>query len=440
MAEAAAIRARAVPRTRVSTAEQVFAILSLIVLAGGVFPLIQKDSSGDTSTLSLAALAICCVAAATLLHSRGGGIFGAASQLDIAVPLLLGIIALSVFWSDQPTVTARRVFAVLLYTLFGLYLLDRFPLREQPWLLARACAVAAVASIIVAILPPKYGVLPGSGGEWRGIFVQKNVLGRAMAVGVLAAVFSTLMAARQPQRRWVSLAMAAICGLVLLKSSSVFAVVSMVTIVAPIALLLVLRSRFPFRQCLVVVLFVICGTGIVYVIRDWSSLLATVGKDSGLTGRVQLWSSCWHALMQRPLFGYGYGAFWHGWSPPSTQVLLDNPWGPPNAHNGALDLALGIGVVGAALWVVVLAGSIWRAVRGLIRHPNATSLWPLGLPLLVLSYNVTEVTTTSNGFFWALLVAVSTALCMTAREEAARRVVAGRPVLRPATSTELHPV
>ena len=120
-------------------------------------------------------------------------------------------------------------------------------------------------------------------------------------------------------------------------------------------------------------------------------------------------------------------------------MYLDNPWGPPNAHNGPLDLALGIGVVGAGLWVLVLAGCIWRAVRSLGGDRSTATLWLLGLPLLTVSYNITEVTTTANGLFWALLVAVSTSLCVASRERAATSVWAGQKRLRLTATREPHP-
>jgi len=257
-----------------------------------------------------------------------------------------------------------------------------------------------------------------------------------MAVGVLAAVFSAILSAHRRRR---SAALAVLCGLVLLQSSSVFAIASMVTVVVPILLLLLLRTRYPIRHALVVVALVTFGGAMAFVASHWDASLAAVGRDSGLTGRVQLWSSCWDAVVHRPLFGYGYGAFWHGWSSPSTQVYLDNPWGPPNAHNGPLDLALGIGVVGAGLWVLVIGGCIWRAVRSLAADRRTATLWLLGLPLLTVSYNITEVTTTANGLFWALLVAVSTSLCVSARERAATSVWAGQRLLGLTPAREPRP-
>jgi exopolysaccharide production protein ExoQ len=395
-------------------AEQVFGILALLLLAGGAFPLLRTDAAGDASAISLITTAVVCLAAGAVLQARQGGVIRLLRQLDPVVLSLLVLIGASLIWSVDPALTGRRALAVLLYTVFGLYIVDRYPLGEQPWLIARVVGVAAIASVLVALLAPKYGVLPGKGTDWRGIFAQKNVLGRMMALGIFSSALAAALAESR-RRRSASLVIMAICALVLIKASSVFAEVSLLVICLPVIVLWLLRQRFPARQALVVVAVVTAIVGVVMAIefRDW--LLASAGRDSGLTGRVQLWSSCWHALQSRPWFGYGYGAFWHGWNAPSTQVLLENPWGPPHAHNGPLDLALGIGVIGSALWLAALVGSLVRGVSILARNRTLGSIWAISFPLFVLAYNVTEVTTTGNAFFWLIFVAISTSLYVAAR-------------------------
>jgi O-antigen ligase len=383
------------------------------------------DANGDSSPVTYAAATVLCTVAFVLLYARGVSIPKLVAKLDPVVLLLLCMILLSVFWSVDPTLTLRRIAAVLLYSVFGLYLFERFPLREQPWLVARALGIAAVASIVLALLAPRYGRMPGDPSQWRGIFTQKNVLGRAMAVSILAAVLAALLAPAG-RRRGISLLIALVSLVVLFRSASVFAIVSLLVIAVPVLTFVLVRTRFPARQGLTVVVLAVAVTLLALTFQHRYQLLAAAGRDSGLTGRVPLWTSCWHALTQRPWFGYGYGAFWHGWSAPSTQVFLENPWRPPHAHNGPLDLALGIGVVGSAIWVLAVAQALLRSMRALTATRAPEAVWPFGLLLIVVAFNVTEVTTTANAFFWAFFVAITTHLALASRAVEPVLVARGR--------------
>jgi exopolysaccharide production protein ExoQ len=152
-----------------------------------------------------------------------------------------------------------------------------------------------------------------------------------------------------------------------------------------------------------------CGVAVVAVLAVLALrpelFLQQLGRDSTLTGRTQLWHASLEAIRHRPLLGYGYGGFWNGWSAPSTEVWLRNPWGPPNAHNGILDVALNLGAVGTALWLSSLYLFARRGYLWLRLGARPAHTWPLLLLLFVLVYNVTEATTLQNPFFWCLLVA-----------------------------------
>lgn len=410
--------------------EQLFVMAGLLVFTGAGLPLLRADGTGENSTIGIVATGMFCLGALALLRVRGVGLGDLLRRVDPLVKLVLLVVSASTLWSVDPQLTVRRAVAVLLYTIFGLYLATRFPLREQPWLIARTLGVAALASLLLAVLVPRYGLMPGDNGQWRGIYLQKNVLGRVMAVAVLAAVLAALCAPKGRRRR-LSLGIGALASLVLLRSASVFAVVALGVTAAPVLTLLVLRTRFPIRQGLVVLAWSGLVVGALVAARHSGTLLEAAGRDSNLTGRVPLWISAFHALMDRPLQGYGYGAFWHGWGAPSTEVFLENPWRPPHAHNGPLDLALGVGVIGAGIWVAAVLRCLVRSFGLLVRTREVESVWAFGLTLIIVAYNVTEVTSTGSAFFWALFVAVSTWVHERYRETRPTPLAARRARLTP---------
>jgi O-antigen ligase len=92
-----------------------------------------------------------------------------------------------------------------------------------------------------------------------------------------------------------------------------------------------------------------------------STLLLGRDTDVGsLDGRDQLWAALAPYLQERPLTGFGYGAFW---TPQRiTDISASQGWGVGEAHSSYLELLLALGVPGALLLAAALL-SIWLASR-----------------------------------------------------------------------------
>jgi exopolysaccharide production protein ExoQ len=73
-------------------------------------------------------------------------------------------------------------------------------------------------------------------------------------------------------------------------------------------------------------------------------------------GRAQIWDICLGYAAQRPLFGYGYRAFW---TPDHiTDISEAVEWGLQSAHNAFLDIALELGIIGLAGSVALLVAAL----------------------------------------------------------------------------------
>jgi exopolysaccharide production protein ExoQ len=381
----------------------------LLLLAGGLVPLAirARGGGGDGSSLSIMMQGAGCLLASLRLAHSPGGLRRAVERLDPVVLALLALLVASTAWSVDPMLTARRAAAVVAASLFGLYLADRWKVDEQMWLVLRVLTVAAVASAVMVLVLPSYG-LADDGASWRGIFLTKNVLGRVMALGVVAGALCAVITSWPLARRRQASVCAVVCGLVMLQAGSVFATATVAAVLILVAAsLIVLRASYPWRQAVGSLLFVGLGGGLVAAVLGREQLFDLVGRDANLTGRLPLWSSVWPAITDRPWLGHGWGAFWQGWEQPSTQAFLRNPWGPPHSHNGLLELLLAVGIVGAALWLLALLSCLLRALRQARDDRAGSSIWPIALVLMVLAFNLTEVTTMGNAFFWSLFVAAS---------------------------------
>jgi O-antigen ligase len=78
------------------------------------------------------------------------------------------------------------------------------------------------------------------------------------------------------------------------------------------------------------------------------------GSGSGLTGRTAYWHRGIETLMKQPLIGYGF----------RTRSSVDEP--DPllaSAHSGYINFALDLGLVGAALFILVFVNSLVMRFR-----------------------------------------------------------------------------
>jgi O-antigen ligase len=110
------------------------------------------------------------------------------------------------------------------------------------------------------------------------------------------------------------------------------------------------------------------------------NLIDWILPDPTFTGRTEIWEFVIDRIAQRPIAGYGYAAFW---STPEVVygVGANTGWATVagHAHNGYLDLALTIGIAGAALvtlWLVVLP------LIDFYRSPHEPSVAPLKMLFL----------------------------------------------------------
>lgn len=86
--------------------------------------------------------------------------------------------------------------------------------------------------------------------------------------------------------------------------------------------------------------------------------LGRAESAEGISGRSQLWEDLAPYIARRPLIGYGYDSFW---TPAHLVEIGGDNWGAPDAHNTYINLTLGIGLVGAGAFVLVMLSGICRA-------------------------------------------------------------------------------
>lgn len=341
--------------------------------------------------------------------------------LPAATPALLlaGWVLCSTFWSADPLLTARRAPEFVLAGLFGVYLTVRFPMERQLKIFWWAMVLLAIGTVMVAYWLPSYGLDLSAGhhADWKGVFTQKNACGRIM---VLAT--AVLLAGRR--WGWKQIASGVLFLLVLVKSGSRGAWALEAVLLAGAGMYFLLRRcEGRIRGALLGLLGLISVTvGLVgHAYRD--ALMEMMGRNATLSGRVEIWHAVWPFVMQRPWLGWGYEAFWRGWTGPSFQVSAAVHFLVFHAHDGYLDLWLQTGIVGMALFAAVYGRAWWRVWQRVGRGRLEGLLWPLSVLVIVGLYGLDENTVlVPNGIFWMTLVMAAVWLeGAWGREHAARR-------------------
>jgi exopolysaccharide production protein ExoQ len=279
--------------------------------------------------------------------------------------------AASVLWSEAPMVTLRA--AVELALTIGIASLVAGFLRPREFV--SAMSVSLLCGAVLSLLFGQNGY-DGMSGEtvFVGIFASKNIMAAFMSFLAIFAAAVLADRGQPPPLRLLAVGSFALSIPLLLRAHSAGA--SLTTAGSLVVLLLTVAfARRPHRERLLV----LAGVGAIAVPlallvallvsngtlgADWSSFLTDrLGKDATLTGRTMLWQIALAEIGKRPFLGTGYYAFWR-----EGNLLAEAIWryfdvrGGFSFHDSYLEIAVGLGWIGAAVLVVTLGVAFARSV------------------------------------------------------------------------------
>ncbi|HWA01396.1 MAG TPA: O-antigen ligase [Caulobacterales bacterium] len=335
-----------------------------------------------------------------------------------AAPLLTALVAfafLSASWSIDSGGTLRRAVWLTLTMLFALYLAWRYDWRGLLSVAAGAFLALVAGSFATALFAPSIGVMANEHpGAWSGLWTHKNTLGGLMAIGAPICAAAAVIDAER-RRLWLAVAFGAL--LLVLQSTSKTALLAALLGLATIAAGAFVR-RGPMQALIAVAalgVFVIALTTLTAFAPQ--ALVALLGRDLTLTGRTDIWQFAATYAGRRPWLGYGYYAFWLDPNGPAYWVREAVRWQVASAHNGWLEVALGIGRAGVALFLLQFLATLWRGVRAWL-DPRA-GLWAPAFLVAFGFYSMSEShILQANDLFWIFYVAVAARLALDAKERA----------------------
>ena len=316
----------------------------------------------------------------------------------------------SASWSLDPVTSARRAVSLATCFAFGTFALLAYGPRGVVRLYAWSLFLAALASwLALPIVPGK--VYDNDGlislqavRSFHGVFTQKNELSVEMLMGVCCWAYLGIVERRpgELERRIWPVAMFAILA------AMVYAKGTTSLLAALLVAAVVVRMRWRSWRVGLVLHFLIGSAAlalIAVVVAEPDLLFSALGKEPNMTGRLPLWIESAQAVMERPILGWGYNAFWGVDSVPARYIWQRIGWPAPNAHNGLLQLGLDLGLVGGLIYLAMLLG-LARRVLGAVGHPGFPEARYLALLLVAMFVESLDEGTTGWPDVLSILTAV----------------------------------
>ncbi|MDT0575059.1 O-antigen ligase family protein [Croceicoccus sp. F390] len=280
----------------------------------------------------------------------------------IAWPLLLIplLALLSVFWSPYPAATLRYGFLFLVTVFAGVMFgcgLTRTAFLKGTFL---AFFIFAVLSLMLG----RWVGWGAGGAAYAGLLASKNAAGEVAGVTLIMSLAAIAWASQRKERVWLLCAWLALpISLWLLWSSKATGALIGSVVASTCLLLWLLSRRLPVQARISLFIVVLVSVVALVIAQDYwfsfiyEAVLESSGKDSGLTGRADLWLKADSLIAARPWFGLGFNGFWvHNNLDAEYMWRMMGIKGRSgfNFHNTPREILVHLGIVGLALYAIVV--------------------------------------------------------------------------------------
>ncbi|AOO79978.1 O-antigen ligase family protein [Bosea vaviloviae] len=362
---ATGIEARATPAAAGSEAGQnlrgfifVAAFLLVWISTGpfkGSYEVPNEDTANVINQLSFSLIAVLGIASAALSGGRAAQAYLRPSWILLITWMTIGVIQ-----SANSDVSMRAFrFTLVVLVIAGSVMLLPQGRRHFASLIGTASLIVVLICYAGLVIYPDIAVHsagdalePEHAGAWRGLFDHKNIAGAMMVVFVLIGIFVTTTS---PRLGW-ALAGLATVFLFFTGSKTSMGLGPFVVLVG----LACARIRSLWLRALLALgplaLLLTATIGSV-LFKSIDTALQALSPGQTFTGRTEIWKFALDRLWNRPILGYGFEGFWR-----SDYVMFADigegetgiAQGMVHGHSGYVDLAIGLGVPGLMLGLIVL--------------------------------------------------------------------------------------
>lgn len=312
---------------------------------------------------------------------------------------------LSVAWSVDPDLTAGQALRFSVTILIGILIGARYPMDRLMQMVFFVVLAGVGASVLLALANVPLSIAPG--GEARGIYFHKNMLG-GQAILLFAVSTILLMTGWRIPLAAIGCTVA-LMGIGLSGSATAAATTAVLVVGLPLLAALALRPLAAitlvlcavFCVCLIALVFAHLGTD------PYSEALRLLDRDPTMTGRSDLWEAGIAQFWDRPVLGAGFGAFWTGALDWRTQLVLNELGDVGHFHNTFLEVGVQLGFLGLGAFVLVLLLVLAAGIAELWARRRMILVWPPALWGLAMVSGMAEIVLfNKHALFQILLCAV----------------------------------
>jgi O-antigen ligase len=328
-------------------------------------------------------------------------------RANVPVVCFFSYCAASVLWSDYPDVAFKRLIRALGDLAIVLIIVTD---NNRPAAIERFVARPSFFLIPLSVLLIKYYPQWGQHfnlsegvSQYSGITNAKNTLGLICLVFGVGTSWRILRLLQDRGRRRRLLAQVAILVMTVWLFWKCNSVTSMSCFV--MATILILWTGAPgwARKRVLLHTAVMGFLTVAFVtlfLNVGSDLIMSVGRNTTLTGRTELWNNL-RGMNPHPLLGAGFESFWLG--DRLTRLWSIMAWQPNEAHNGYIEVYLNLGWLGLALLTVVIVTAYRNAVGLLLSEAKESGLM-LAYIVISVAYSYSEAGFRMMGPMWIFLL------------------------------------
>ena len=387
-----------IPRKALKTSYDVYLVFVLTLSTGAFVTnfIGAEDADPDGSSVLKIVWGLVYIIAIGRLISRRHEV-ARVIRRNRPIVLIILLALTSPIWSIDPRRTLQTAGTLALTSLVALDISLSYDLKRQLKAVCLVLVLVMALSVVVEVFLP--GFVPGGvdqGDAWHGVFVAKNNFGRSICLYVTA--FITLY-----RQRWIRyVAVVSGVGLAAL-SQSVSAVVYIALMVMIVTSWSILKWKATLRAIAMIGISVMGSIAMGYTLLNLARVTPMVGKDPHLSKRVDLWELSIDAVGKSPVLGYGFVAFWNSDSQPAARIREELHWQVPHAHNGYIDILLGLGLAGLTLYAIVYVTLTKRAYIFFMGGNESYRRWPLSFLATTILYQFTESTILNGNNLYFIL-------------------------------------
>jgi exopolysaccharide production protein ExoQ len=275
--------------------------------------------------------------------------------------LLVLFALLSSIWSLSPYLAARSALDLGMTFFVCVALVALYRPEDLVSLIASFLRVAIVMCVIWVVFVPDQGIHHGDdvfgaplSGDFRGVYIHKNVLGQFMA---LSAIFFYLKMKPLTSKLEISLDHVFFAlSLILLYFSKCMS--GVIVVAFGMLFMAFLQTKGILRTGIAASIVLLALLYLVFASDFNEALFALLGRDSTFTGRTQGWAYIMTLVKRRWLLGYGFNAT--GYVTFRMMLTLSVFGAFVDSHNGYLDFLVGLGVMGLGFFVWWCAAAFSR--------------------------------------------------------------------------------